>query len=688
MAGTEREPFIIDDEEEILINAHLRREIDEALRRGQEIARIAGVSHDFPISIDDDDGTIELEVAIEDILADGIGEVIDLTNENELPISGPDALIVRDEGIILDEWRLDNGKIIQTGMALEIAEPLGDHQIQFFRVQQIILPNNQNPIIRGWAFTRTKHLNGILPCKLNEVALIVESSSFDERPWEERALREIPTGAILRERELIITNTPFPEHRFSGWDYKAQGHEWVAANSRLVCRYRFEIQVNPANNKPCEWALIRLSEDEADPDFRIRDEALLNRWRGGKVPGGSSKHGAPQPLVVDIDADVDLQDAHRPVLAPEQRYTAGDVFAGAGGASRGIELAGVQLLFALDHWRPAANTLDANFGDRVNIHFMDVTEFINNENLQYDVDMLHLSPPCQFWSPAHTIAGKNDDDNIAVLYSCEHLIKKLRPRVFTVEQTFGILSPNFTAYFNAFILGFTSFDYSVRWKVVPLANYGIPQLRKRLIMIGAGPGDKLPSIPPPTHSKNRTGGLKPWNTPWSVVGNMAQYRHHPLHRPREVKLAQPRPAWDPTQLARTITCNGGQNYHWSGRRNFTLLEYALLQGFFPDHQFRGSYIKKQIGNAFPSRVVKVLYEHLVSFLLKQDGFDPDTRPGPILGNHWLYWPGNIDDNDNSDGDYETDSDTLDGKDDEIQIIWDSNWNNLGKGTKENPIVLA
>jgi DNA (cytosine-5)-methyltransferase 1 len=88
----------------------------------------------------------------------------------------------------------------------------------------------------------------------------------------------------------------------------------------------------------------------------------------------------------------------------------------------------------------------------------------------------------------------------------------------------------------------------------------------------------------------------------------------------------PKAPWDPEQLARTITTSGGQNYHWDGKRDFTLLEYAMLQGFPTWHRFEGRCVKRQIGNAFAPTVVKALYQHLVRWLLVQDGFDPSTRP--------------------------------------------------------------
>jgi DNA (cytosine-5)-methyltransferase 1 len=68
-----------------------------------------------------------------------------------------------------------------------------------------------------------------------------------------------------------------------------------------------------------------------------------------------------------------------------------------------------------------------------------------------------------------------------------------------------------------------------------------------------------------------------------------------------------------------MTTSGGQNYHPSGARDFTLREYACLQGFPHCHLFRGNCIKKQIGNAVPPVVAKVLFESIKRDLDRADG---------------------------------------------------------------------
>lgn len=276
-----------------------------------------------------------------------------------------------------------------------------------------------------------------------------------------------------------------------------------------------------------------------------------------------------------------------------------------------------------------------NFPD-ADLHLLDVDEFLQKRDYQYRVDMLHISPPCQVWSPAHTIPGSKDEENIAVLFSCTHLVEKIRPRVFTLEQTFGILHSRFEPYFNALVHGFTEHSYSLRWKIVHLATWGLPQVRKRLIMIGACPGERLPPFPDATHSNDPADGLKPFVTVREALSVITA--RTTLHNPDGASACD-KPPWDPDRiLPRTITTSGGQNYHWSGTRELTLREFACLQGFPTKHRFVAPSIKKQIGNAFPPCVVKVLYDHLRRCLEREDGLEPSrdrySSPPRRAGRQW------------------------------------------------------
>lgn len=104
----------------------------------------------------------------------------------------------------------------------------------------------------------------------------------------------------------------------------------------------------------------------------------------------------------------------------------------------------------------------------------DVTEFNADDTISYrshPIDILHLSPPCQFFSPlAYAKRDKSDVTNRDILLCCPHLINKIRPRLFTLEQTFGITHATHAAFFNALIQSFTYHGYSIRWLVIATAT--------------------------------------------------------------------------------------------------------------------------------------------------------------------------------------------------------------------------
>jgi DNA (cytosine-5)-methyltransferase 1 len=127
-------------------------------------------------------------------------------------------------------------------------------------------------------------------------------------------------------------------------------------------------------------------------------------------------------------------------------------------------------------------------------------------------------------------------------------------------------------------------------------------------------------MPAPTHSHQGIGGLKPYVSVSDTLASIPP--NAPDHDPSSLIFANSRRmrSWDATEiLPRAMTTSGGQNYHPSGERDFTLREYAALQGFPSHHLFTGSHVKKQIGNAVPPCVAKVLFESIKKDLNLVDG---------------------------------------------------------------------
>lgn len=148
-------------------------------------------------------------------------------------------------------------------------------------------------------------------------------------------------------------------------------------------------------------------------------------------------------------------------------------------------------------------------------------------------------------------------------------------------------------------------------------------------MIGAAPGEKLPPWPAATHGP----GLKPYVTEIQAIGRIP--RNAPLHDVHAARRRDAIPRDGNTPLSRTITCSGADTGHYSGLRDYTPRELACLQGFPLSHAFEGhcvGVIKKQIGNAFPPCVVKVIYQHLGRWLERVDGrlaAPAQPQPSPL-----------------------------------------------------------
>lgn len=118
-------------------------------------------------------------------------------------------------------------------------------------------------------------------------------------------------------------------------------------------------------------------------------------------------------------------------------------------------------------------------------HCCEVNEILALDETAVAVDILHLSPPCQVFSPVHTVAGKDDDTNFASLFGLHEVVKRAKPRIATLEQTFGILHRRFRHAFNSLIHMFTCLGFNVSWRIVKFEKYGLATMRKRLIIIAA-----------------------------------------------------------------------------------------------------------------------------------------------------------------------------------------------------------
>lgn len=179
--------------------------------------------------------------------------------------------------------------------------------------------------------------------------------------------------------------------------------------------------------------------------LELRPLDIMDDQAGSSQDDSDSAYNSS--VIEDSDQDVSIAQREMPFpldsshqstgVGHLRRYTFGDAFCGAGGMSRGAKEAGLSLKWGFDKQYEMCESYLENF-PWVRVWEMEAHEFATKNKYDASVDVLHLSPPCKTFSPAHTISGAHDDDNEAASFAIEQLLRKCRPRVATVEQTWGM----------------------------------------------------------------------------------------------------------------------------------------------------------------------------------------------------------------------------------------------------------
>jgi DNA (cytosine-5)-methyltransferase 1 len=312
-----------------------------------------------------------------------------------------------------------------------------------------------------------------LPQKTNEVYLDIEENLEDPRHYYEQGTIQVQLSDVFRLRHVTFTHQSWPELSYVLKDLRKRDRndpayreykERAKNEEDLVCRFviirRFLTAAQQKTNRMDETSVRRLYEDESPL-------TPLSSWKVKSKP--NTMHEKRQRLA-------------RP--SKRMLYTYGSGFSGWGGDSQGAKRAGLRVKLAFDEWLSACNAFQRNH-HHANVYNQSAHSVYQLERGAFElVDHLHLSPPCQYWSSAHTIAGKDDNKNIASLFCVEDILKKFNPRTHSQEQTSAILSHHGIV-FGYLIHMIVSAGYNVRWKIAKFEQYGLSSSRKRLVIFAA-----------------------------------------------------------------------------------------------------------------------------------------------------------------------------------------------------------
>jgi DNA (cytosine-5)-methyltransferase 1 len=284
------------------------------------------------------------------------------------------------------------------------------------------------------------------------------------------------------------------------------------------------------------------------------------------------------------------------------------LFAGAGGIDLGLIRAGHQVIWANDFDLDSCETYAHNLGGH--IHCSDIKDV--KSNLIPDSDLIVGGFPCQGFSVANKFRSIDDKRN-ELYEEMLRIIQDKQPKWFIAENVSGILSLGGGEIFQMVLDDFKAAGYRVIHRLENMADFGVAQNRKRVIILGTRsdlPLEMTLRHPDPTHNKNPTLFMKKWITMGEALREFQKF-DVPQDVASKYKFVERNFTGhrrsDPDQPSPTILARGngkgGVNAtpHPFEERRLSVMESAHIQSFPHTYIFKGSMTSqyRQIGNAIP-----------------------------------------------------------------------------------------
>lgn len=355
-------------------------------------------------------------------------------------------------------------------------------------------------------------------------------------------------------------------------------------------------------------------------------------------------------------------------------------FSGAMGLDLGLEKSGFQTLLACEIDKASRKTITSNhpniglIGDIRNYSAQDILDYAGL-NPGEQVELMAGGPPCQAFSTAGNRKGFEDErGNVFLKYLS--LIEEIRPQYVVIENVRGILSTKFSLDLDDEISKDFTPDfkdtpgsalfyikkrlelsgYSISFNLYNSANFGAPQIRERVVILGTLANQKLPFLTP-THSEHGEFGLKKWKTFKKAIANMPECCDHvnfPEKRLKFYRKLKPGQNWKDLSVEDQKEALGKSYYLGGGKTGFfrriawdrpaptvvthpampatdlahpvedrplSVQEYKRIQEFPDTWQIQGSILDqyRQIGNAVPVSLGKAVGDLIMSAIKGEIG---------------------------------------------------------------------
>jgi len=315
------------------------------------------------------------------------------------------------------------------------------------------------------------------------------------------------------------------------------------------------------------------------------------------------------------------------------------LFSGCGGMDLPFHKAGFEVVWAIDSNPYACKTFRRNIADVI------INDSIENIDIAQvpEAEICIGGFPCQDFSLIWKRPGLEGTRGNLYTYFLDFVNKK-KPKAFVAENVKGLLSANNYQAIKQIISDFESIapGYLVKPKLYNFADYGVPQFRQRVLLVGIRMDTGFNFVhPQPEYGQNRK---KPYRTAGEALKNVEAVldnnKHHKIQTRTVEILNRIKPGGNfsdipkdspyyvkgmishiyrrihPDKPSSTIIAGGGGGtwgYHYLEPRSLTNRERARLQTFPDDFVFEGSTteVRRQIGNAVPPQGIAAVVEALI-----------------------------------------------------------------------------
>lgn len=319
-------------------------------------------------------------------------------------------------------------------------------------------------------------------------------------------------------------------------------------------------------------------------------------------------------------------------------FVALELCAGGGGQALGLEMAGFHHQGVVEYEPQFCTTLRTN-RPHWNVIQQDIRNLRGNDFT--GIDLLAAGVPCPPFSIAGKQLGSNDDRDM--FPTALELVEQIRPRAVLFENVPGFASAKFVDYRNNLLRKLAQFGYQPEWRVLQAADFGVPQLRPRFILVALQAKDaEFFEWPVPSGSYRTVGstlvdlmaangwpGAEQWaekaaRIAPTIVGGSKKHGGPDLG-PTRAKRQWKELAVDGMGIANEAPDVG---FLENGLPRLTVRMVARIQSFPDDWEFTGkktvSY--RQVGNAFPPMVAKVVGNAISNAMKRKRQFSE-----PLIG---------------------------------------------------------